>query len=311
MKIDTKQRLAKLALFAATLIWGSSFFIMKNTIDEIGVFSLLAIRFTTAAILLAVIFYKRLAHIDRHYIPRGLLMGAFLFAAYVFQTFGLKGTTPGKNAFLTTFYCVLVPFVYWIVSKKKPHIYHLLASVICVAGIGLVSVDGGLTMGLGDGLTLVGGLFYALHIVAVAYFSKGRDMFALTVLQFASAGALGWIFSGLFETLPSSVSTASIFSLIYLCVFATAAALLLQNIGQKYTHASAASLILSLEAVFGVLFSIVFYHETLTLKTISGFALIFIAVVISETQLEFITARFKPKPKIAPEPEPAVFIAEE
>jgi drug/metabolite transporter (DMT)-like permease len=288
MDIKTKGLLGKGLLFCTTLIWGSSFFIMKNTVDSIPVYYLLAIRFSSAAIILPLVFMKRLRLLNLDYLRKGLLLGVFLFCAYVFQTFGLMETTPGKNAFLTTVYCIIVPFLYWGWSGIRPDIYNISASIICVIGIGLVSLNESLAMGRGDALTLVCGLFYALHIVAVARFAPGRDIFLLTIIQFAGAAILSWVFGLLFNTFPGSISTSSAVSLIYLCFFATTIALLLQNIGQKYTTAATAAIILSLESVFGVLFSIIFYHEVLTLRIALGFALIFAAVFISETRLEFL-----------------------
>lgn len=288
MQIKRKSLLAKVALFSATLIWGSSFFVMKNTLDDIPTFYLLAMRFSVATVILTFVFRKRLNLINKEYLVKGAVMGTFLFCAFVFQTLGLLGTTPGKNAFLTTVYSVIVPFLYWVYTKKQPDIYNILASVICLIGVGFVSLSQDFVIGVGDALTLVGGVFYALHIVAVACFSCDRDIFLLTIIQFTCSATLGWISGLLFNSFPENISSGSFVSLFYLCVFATTIALLLQNLGQKYTHASTAAIILSLESVFGVLFSIIFYHETLTLRIAVGFAFIFVAVVISETKLEFL-----------------------
>lgn len=287
MNIKLKEVLAKAALFGATLIWGSSFFIMKNTVSEIETFYLLAFRFSVATIVLGLIFHKKLKLLDKGYIIKGSIMGFLLFCAYTFQTFGIQRTTPGKNAFLTTVYCVIVPFLYWAYARKKPKVNHILASFICIIGIALISLDQSLTMGVGDSLTLVGGLFYAMHIVAVASFSKNRDIFLLTVIQFLSAALLGWVFGLGFNNFPQTISQETVTSLIYLCFFATTIALFLQNLGQKYTHASTASIILSFESVFGVLFSVIFYHEKMTLRLVIGFAFIFMAIIASELNIEF------------------------
>jgi drug/metabolite transporter (DMT)-like permease len=288
MNTRTRGLLAKSALFGATLIWGISFVVMKNTLDNVPAFYLLAFRFSTAAVILSLVFIKSFSSFNRDYLIKGSILGALLFCAYGFQTIGLESTTPGKNAFLTAVYCVMVPFLYWGYSKRRPNAFNISASIICIIGIGLVSLNEGLTMGIGDALTLVCGLFYAMHIVAVSSFSQGRDIFLLTIIQFASSALLGWLFGLGFDSFPKSISEGSLFSLLYLSVFATAVALLLQNVGQKYTPASTAGIILSLESVFGVLFSIIFYHEALILKTFIGFVLIFIAVIVSETRLEFL-----------------------
>ena len=92
-------KLARPLIVLATIIWGSTFFILKDTLDEVNLMFLLAFRFTFAAVLLAVVFWKRWKHIDRSYWLRGGVMGLFLFAAYTVQNFGLMDTTPGKTPF--------------------------------------------------------------------------------------------------------------------------------------------------------------------------------------------------------------------
>ncbi len=133
--------IAKLALLLATIIWGSSFIVMKDALDDLGTFYLLGVRFMGACILLAVIFWYKFKSFNFYYIKAGFVMGTALLAAYAVQTFGLAETTPGKNAFLTAGYCVMVPFLYWLIAGKKPDRYNISAAILCVAGIGLVSLD--------------------------------------------------------------------------------------------------------------------------------------------------------------------------
>lgn len=285
------RRLAKPMLFAAAIIWGSSFFIMKGAVDIIPTFYLLAIRFTGGAVLLALVCWKKWRmHFTRDYLWRGAVIGAFLFLAYSVQTFGLMGTTPSKNAFLTAVYCVLVPFLYWIAVKKRPDRYNILAAVLCVAGVGLVSLTNDFTITWGDGLTLVCAFFYAAHIVAVAKVSPAKDIYLLTVFQFAFAALYAWISGALFQELPptSVISSDLIIQMAYLVVMATTVALLFQNVGQVWSDPSSAAVILSLESVFGVLFSVLFYGDPVTGQLLAGFALIFVAVVCSETKFSFL-----------------------
>lgn len=277
---------ARISLFVAALIWGSSFFIMKNTTDILPPNYLLAIRFTVACLFLMIIFHKKLRAINLEYIKGTLVIGACLFAAYFTQTIGITDTTPGKNAFLTAVYCVIVPFLFWIVKKTKPDLSNFFATVICLAGIGMVSLSEGFQIGFGDAFTLLGGFFFAAHMVAVAVFANNRDPILITILQFAYCSIFCWIATLFSEEIPpSSVwSNGVILDMIYLAFFATAIALLLQNIGQKFTNPAAASIILSLESVFGVVFSVILYGETVTPKLVGGFLLIFISVIISETK---------------------------
>lgn len=284
------RRLAKPMLFAAALIWGSSFFIMKGAVDVIPTFFLLAVRFTGGAVLLALVCWKKWKDYTSDYLWRGAIIGGFLFAAYSVQTFGIALTTPSKNAFLTAVYCVLVPFFYWAVMGRKPDGYNILAAVLCVAGVGLVSLNEGFSITPGDGLTLVGAVFYAAHIIAVEKVSSGKDIYILTVFQFAFAALYAWTLGFLFQTPPAGVflSPDLVLQMLYLTVMCTTVALLFQNVGQIWSDPSSAAILLSLESVFGVMFSVIFYGDPVTPRLLAGFAVIFLAVVCSETKLAFL-----------------------
>jgi len=278
----------KLALFLAALIWGTSFVIMKSTVDIFPPSVLLGIRFTIGTVLLSVIFYKKLKLLNRDYFIKGGIIGLMLFTAYFTQTWGLTDTTPGKNAFLTAAYCVMVPFLMWFVTKKAPDRYNITAAILCLTGIGFVSLTQGFSISFGDSFTLLGAFFYAAHMVVIAIFSKDKDPVLLTILQFGTSAILSWFVSLFGAKMPESIPVASVFGIFYLGIFCTGIAMLLQNIGQKYSDASSASIILSLEAVFGVLVSILCRTENLTFSMAFGFILIFISVIISETKLDFL-----------------------
>ena len=179
----------RLALLGAAMIWGSSFFVMKNAVDGIPVFLLLAIRFTIGCALLSLVCVKKWRYCSRRLLWHCAVVGVLLFLAYTAQTYGLKDTTPGKNAFLTAVYCVLVPFVNWVLLRRRPSRWNWLAAAMCLGGIGLVSLDGSLSMNRGDALTMVGGVFYALHLVAVSRFGEEDDPVLLS----------GWQVSGLLD----------------------------------------------------------------------------------------------------------------
>lgn len=290
MSPKTMKILAKPMLFAAALIWGTSFFIMKNALDVLPVFFLLAIRFTAGAVLLALAAGKRWRSFTPDCLWRGAVIGGFLFLAYSVQTFGLSLTTPSKNAFLTAVYCVIVPFLTWAVVKARPDRYNIAAALLCVTGVGLVSLNDQLTINAGDLLTLLCAVFYASHIVAVEKVSPGKDITLLTVFQFAFAALYAWICGACTETFPAQAlaDPAVFLPLAYLCVMATTVALLFQNVGQIWSDPASASVILSLESVFGVLFSVIFYGDPVTGRLLAGFALIFVAVVCSETKFSFL-----------------------
>lgn len=273
---------AKSALFAATLIWGSSFVIVKDVTNVWSPGFLLAARFTVAFALLCLIFYKKLKTVNKDYLLSGSIIGVLLFLAYYTQTVGITDTTPGKNAFLSAGYCVLVPFLFWLVNKTRPGVYNLVAAALCITGIGLVSLTEHFTIGFGDALTLVCSLFFALHIVFVAKLARDKDPWLIATLQFGAAAVCSWLVVAAEGGFPADFSLPVLGGVLYLSIFCTAVALSLQNFGQKYTNPSAAALVLCLEAVFGVIFSVVFYHEALTAKIVAGFVLILVSIIVSE-----------------------------
>ena len=294
-------QLAAPLIVIATVIWGSSFVVMKDSVSALPPMWLLAIRFTLSGVLLGLFCWRRWRLLDRGYLLGGTVTGFFLCSAYIFQTFGLTWTTPGKNAFFTAVYCVAVPFLNWLVAKKRPDRFNVAAALLCLTGVGLVSVTGSdaSAFNLGDVLTLVGGLFFAAHILAVARFAEGRDIFLLTALQFLFFALFSWV--GVAVTRPAldlSVFTAPLmWRLAYLVVIVSCGALLFQNIGQKYTPPAKAAVLLALEAPFGVIFSVALAGERPTALAFLGFGMIFLAVVCSETKFAFL---HRPKAEITP-----------
>ncbi len=278
----------KLLIVAATIIWGLSFVFMKDAVDVLPPAWLIGVRFMATGLILAVVFRKRFAAaLTKTYLMRGTIIGVLVFLAFWTQTIGLAYTTPGKNAFLTGTYCVLVPFAWWLFARRKPTRYNIIAAILCIVGIGFVSLQesaGDLTLGFGDAMTLVCSVFFALHIVYVSKFTDDCDALALTVYQFLVGGACGILLGACTETLPSvsALTPDFLWNMVYLVVFASCMALVFQNVGLAHVDPAPASLLLSLESVFGVVFSVLLYGEVLTFKLICGFALIFGAILISE-----------------------------
>lgn len=278
----------KILLVVATAIWGYSFVVMKEVVNVLSPAWLLGVRFTTAGIILALILHKR---IIKSFSPKVLAMGALLglfdFSAFWAQTVGLQHTTPGINAFLTATYCVIVPFAWWVIARKKPTLFNLGAAVLAIAGIWLVSADGsgaGFSMGFGEAMTLVGALMFAVHIVFVSKFSRFADVLVLTAIQFVSEGlcglALGAATEGALDF--ALFNPAVIAQMAFLVIFASIVAFGIQNVSLAYVPPAQASLFLSLESVFGVVFSVLLYGEQVTAQLLVGFALIFAAIMVSE-----------------------------
>lgn len=283
----------KLMLVAMALMWGFSFFVMKDVLDALPPYLLLGVRFLPAALLMLAIYRRRiLANLDRAHIAVGLAMGVFMGVAYVFQTLGLGETTPGKNAFLTGTYCVLVPFISYVMAREPLTRYNVGAAVICLAGIGLVALDN-LSMNIGDALTLAGAFFFALEIAVVAKYGRDIDVNVMTFWMFLLIGVGSLAISMATEAppAPSTWTPGLVGTLVFLSGGCTCLALLVQNLALAHVPSSTGSLLLSLESPSGVFFSVVMTGEMLTGRLVAGFALIFFAVVLSETHLSFLRRR--------------------
>ena len=217
----------RLLIIIATIIWGSSFVIVKDVTTYLSPAWILAVRFTSATIIMAcaLLKYRRL-YLERTHVMFGLLFGLAMFAAYYLQTIGITDTTPGKNAFLTGTYCVIVPFLAWGIMHKRPNRYNIIAALLCIVGIGFISFgdadsQGGiLSIRFGDAMTLGCAVFYALHIVLVSLFAKGRNIYVLTMWQFIGVAACSWLAGLILEPGPtwSNVPSEGWMSLAYLTV---------------------------------------------------------------------------------------------
>ena len=281
-------------MLITTIIWGISFVIMKNSLDSFKPAQLVSLRFGIAALVVALLFVRKWKYFTWKTLFHSSIIGFVTFVAYMFQTYGLKYTSPGKNAFLTVVYCVLVPFVSWFALKQRPKKKNLISAILCVIGIGLISLNFAgeeFMPQLGDLLTLACSLFFAFQITYQNKFSKQSNLYVLSVLSFAFVAVFSFIFSLIFEGSYPKIEMEMVPSLAILALGATALCFMLQNFGVKSAAANDGASILSLEAVFGTIASFVAGYEEFNLTKEIGFLVVFAAVLIS--QLDF--SRFTKK----------------
>lgn len=284
----TEKRTRMLAIIGflfVTIIWGSSFVVTKTSMDVISPTYLLAYRFSIAAVGLVLIFWKQVETMTWFDIRLGSMLGILLFISYYFQTYGLKYTTASKNAFITTLYVIIVPFLHWGFNKVKPRRNNMIAAVIAVVGLALISLKGDLTVNYGDILTLICGFFYGLHMVLLGKYTASCNPIKLTVLQMAVAGICSWIVALTFEgslDLRVFADTGILISILYLGVIASMFCFFLQTVGQTYLSPNTTSILLSFESVFGLLFSVIFLKELVTGRMLLGCVLMLAAAILSE-----------------------------
>lgn len=280
--------LYKVMLVVAAILWGGSFVVLKDTLDVIEPGWLMGIRFVLSGIVMTLVFLPRMrASLDRAHVRAAIGLGITGGLGYLIQNLGLVDTTPGNNAFLTATYCVMVPFMHWAVARVRPTLANVAAAVIAVAGIGVLSLGGDDPFALrwGDWMTIVGAFWFAVQIEVMVATAPGKDIVALTAIEFFAMGAVCLVYGALFQRPPAARVFQSIdfwIAMGYLVLLSSCVCTVFQNVGQAHVSPSQASLLLSLESVFGVAFSVLLYGEELTLQLAAGFALVFGAVLLSE-----------------------------
>ncbi len=288
--------LGQVCLVSAIIVWGASFVVLKETIKTVPTFYVIAIRFLLSAIILALIFIKKTIKIKFETFIHGVILGLFLSGAYLAQTIGLLFTTPARNAFLTSAYCVMCPFMIWLLFKFKPELKNIVSAILAIVGIGFVALSGDNSNGgntlLGDGLTLVGAVFFAFQIVFIDKYQKSGDSAVqLLIPQILTVGVI-FTFLTLTIELPTrniidfALNGEQLLKVAFLTLVCTLFAQTMQIIGQKYATPTQASIILSGEAVFGTLFSLVLGYERLTIWLIVGFVIIFFAMLLTELDVK-------------------------
>lgn len=286
---NSRTLFAGAGLLLTAAIWGFAFVVVKDSLDYIGPVYMVALRFSVAAVVLAAVSVKKFKLFNKNVLKNGVISGLCLCAAYITQTIGCNFTTAGKNAFLTTFYVILVPLFVWIFYKKRPKWYVFFAAILALTGIGLLALNKGegnslLKINKGDVFTLICSIFFAFHMIFTEKAnSQNCDTILITIIQFFVTSIFAWILAFFTDenfSLNSFKNSSVIISLFYLGIFSTLIGFCLQNIGLKYLPSSVESLFLSFESVFGVIFSVIFLHEQLSAKMTIGCVLIFLAVII-------------------------------
>lgn len=283
-----KKQTANLICILVAAIWGGGFLATASALETFEPFTVLMIRFLGAAFVCWIVVFIQKKKVNKSAILRGSISGVFLYLAFAFQTFGLDMTNTGQNAFLTAVNVVLVPYIGWILFKKKPLKIQVFASFVCLAGIGCLSLSSGtFSFSLGDTLSLTCALFFAFHIVSLEFSTKNNDAMVINAIQMSVAAIISIPFALSLETMPSIISSQAILSCLYMICIATWLAFQLQTTAQKYTDASSASLLLCTESLFANVFGYFLLHEQKTPIMIFGGLLIFLSVILVESSSIF------------------------
>ena len=281
------QRRAEAALIVNTLIWGSTFVLVKHALRDVSPILFLALRFSLAAVVLLVLFRGSWRHPrnPRWSLAGGALAGTFLFSGYAFQTIGLQYTTAPKSAFLTGLTAVMTPLLAAAVYRKKPRALEIGGVLLATSGMALMTLPGAtLAMNRGDLLTVCCAACYAAHILTLSRYSATASFELLSTAQIGVSALLAWsLFRGM-ET-PYIRWTPAVWAAIVITgVFATALAFTLQSWAQRYTTSTRTALIFMLEPVFAWITSYLLTGETLSARAAAGAGLILAGILVVEAK---------------------------
>lgn len=279
-------------LLMASVFWGSSFAVVKDSLDYVTPMWQLFFRLFVAVVIMAVIFQGKIRKLTKKQIAFGIKAGAAITLALCFQNEGCNLTTAGKSSFLTCCYVAFVPVLALVWKRIKNPLQKYAAAVICIAGIGFITLEQGLTINFGDILTLICAVFYAVHIIVVEDTPEEMSPVMVQFLQMTTACVMSLVMAFVLEPLPEigGMGNRAWFSIVYCGIFEVMIGFLLQIEGQMRTSATLTALLTSLESVFGCVFSALLLGEEFSLKMVIGCVLIFISVLVSELPFE----RFMP-----------------
>jgi drug/metabolite transporter (DMT)-like permease len=276
---------AELGLIAVTIIWGTTFVLVKSALADISTFVFLALRFALAAAALALI-YRRALKRDRirNALGPGVAAGTLLFTAYAFQTLGLELTTPSKSAFLTGLAIPLVPLASSLVYKNRPRFVEAAGILIASLGMVLMTLPSSLRfeMSRGDILSFLCAVTFALHIVIIGHYSPLIGFESLAVLQIAVAALWGSMLFGFAERMRFHFSVGVAAAVLVTGLLATALAFTTQAWAQQYTSATRAAVIFALEPVVAWFTSWALTGETMANRGKVGAGMILAGILLVE-----------------------------
>jgi drug/metabolite transporter (DMT)-like permease len=276
---------ADLALVLNTLIWGSTFVVVKQAIQGISPMLFLAFRFSIATLALALLLPGALRSSSGRSasVRAGVLAGLFLFCGYAFQTFGLRLTSPAKSAFITGLSIPAVPLLSALVYRIRPRLMEAAGVLAATAGLGLITLQGeSLAISRGDLLTLACALSYGCHIVTVGHFSGKVGFEGLALTQVGTSALLSLALCWWFEPPFVIWSPWLVIATVFVGLAATALAFTIQAWAQQYTTSTRTALIFALEPVFAWITSYVVMGESLSGRAAAGAVLILGGILLVE-----------------------------
>ncbi len=287
-----QQYKAELLLLLITFIWGGTFSIVKKALDDVSPLIFLGVRFGISAVLYIFFFHNSFKHFNSLAFKHALIVAFFLFAGFAFQTVGLKYTTASKSAFITGMLVIFTPIAQSIIERKPPKPGNLIGISLVTLGLLLLtskddSIESfiyslGKNFTIGDFLTLLCAVMFALYIVYIDIYSRQHPTHILVFVQLTLTSVSSFLIAFIFEEPRINLTIGLFFALIYTSLLATVFATYVQTAYQKFTTPTRAAVIFTMEPVFAGIIAWIFLSEKLSPLAVSGSILMLAGLLISE-----------------------------
>lgn len=282
--LDVRERrlalLATLTLLAMTACWGSTFFLIHDLLDRVPAVDFLAVRFTIASAAMLLVAPRAVARLTPELRRRAVVLGALYGLAQILQTVGLAHTPASVSGFITGMYVVCTPLLAALILRTRITGLTVAAVGLAVAGLAVLTLEG-FSIGYGEALTLVAAVIYALHIVGLGAWSRPADAIGMSILQCVVIASICLVAAA-----PDGITfpdrTGDWLAVVYMALFAGAAALLGQTWAQAHLAPTRSAIIMSMEPVFAAFFAVVLGGESLTLRMLVGGAMVLAAMLVVE-----------------------------
>lgn len=274
---------ADLALIAITFVWGSTFTVVKSSLLYISPILLVAVRFWIATAITVALMPGQMRKMSAKSLCQGLVLSTVLLGGFVFQTVGLRSTSPSYSAFITALSVLLVPLLGFILYRDRPRMQTIAGVILATAGLWTLLVNlRQMRIGSGDMLTLVCAFLFAFQILLLGHFVTTTDYRQLMLLQMAGTAVLCTVLVPVLEA-PFIIWNSSLLGYFFVTgVLATAVAFYVQARAQQFTTPNRTALIFSMEPFFAALFAYWILGQVLTAREWVGGVLILAGILVSE-----------------------------
>ncbi len=274
---------ADILLIFITIIWGSTFTIVKKALLLVSPLTLVSLRFWIAAVVIAAVMPGQFRYIDSRTILKGFLLSLAFLGGFVLQTLGLRDTTPSNSAFITSLCVLLVPVLGFLIFRHRSSVQIVIGVLMATVGLVLLLADSSdFSMHSGDFLTLICAFMFAFHILFLGRFVRQTNYRRLIFVMMACSAILCSVMAPLLESPFIIWDPYLLFYLFVLGVLATALAFFIQGWAQQYSNPNHTALIFSLEPVFATVFSFVILDQSFSAKEWVGGSLILLGILVSE-----------------------------